>query len=620
MTASIGDRALEVPNDSRNCAESSAAYGRTVRANTSPMLRGPDPKIASNEQLVLGDFVLDLSRGDLLDRVGRPACLRAQALRVLLVLGERAGQVVGKDELLRRVWGDAVVTDDSLVQAIGDIRHLLGSAGLDMLRTVPRRGYLLLRTSQGNVAAAPLSGQSELPKANHVESASTEFVPPMWPWVARARAGLSPIWVVAGTALVAILLIIIATLAPRDVPHQRTLAIMPFEAGDPATADVWFSDAITGDLNSMVARWGDALQVIGRGTMQTYKGRGADPRAVGRELGAAFVLTGRVRREGNRVHIAVELVDSVTGHVLWARPFDVERGELPESVGDIAGGIAKALSIEIGDVVTRNLQPLDPAQAQADDLAMHGWSVFLKNVGAETFEQSRQLFEQALARDPRSLRALAGVSLTNSMKVSFNHTSDREASMRRSLQALAQLEAIDPGAHLTLVARASYLLSDADWAGQFAVSEELVRSFPNDPTSYHHRCSSLLRLGRFDEAIMACDRAIRISPHESRTPIWHALAGMNEFTRGNYAAAVKRARVAATANTKVPFFAVLLAAALAQDGHRADAHQIIDDFRQRNPTFDSASLGAIWQTTNAHQSFIEGRDRLIATVRELGLP
>ena len=320
------------------------------------------------------------------------------------------------------------------------------------------------------------------------------------------------------------------------------------------------------------------------------------------------------------MHIAVELVDAAGGQVLWARPFEVDRGELPGSVGDIAGGIAKALSIEIGDVVTRNIQPLDPAQAAADDLAMRAWSVFLKNVGQQSFEQSRQLFEQALARDSRSVRALAGVSLTNSMSVSFGYTGDKDASMRRSQHALARLEAIDPTAQLTLIARASHLLSSADWAGQFAVSEELIHDFPNDPTSHHHRCSSLLRLARFEDAIPACDRAIRISPHESRTPVWHALAGMNEFMRGNYAAAVQRARIAATANAKVPSFAVLLAAALAQDGHRDDAQRVIDELRQRNPNFDSAVIDAIWQTTNAHPKFVEGRDRLIATVRELGLP
>lgn len=576
------------------------------------MLREPAPGLSADQRLALGDFVLDLARGELLDALGRPADLRAQALRVLLVLGERAGQVVGKDELLRRVWGDVVVTEDSLVQAIGDIRRLLGAAGHDLLRTVPRRGYLLSLVPAGEARAAAVAVQPEVPLA----------APPLPGAPAAPASARRPrAWTVAAAAFAALLIVLSATLLPRDAPPPpRSLAILPFESDDPAAADAWFVDAITGDLNTMVARWRSGLQVIGRGTMQAYKGKGADPRAVGRELGVAHVLTGRVRRDGERVRIAVELVDAATGQVLWAQPFDVARGEMPGSVGDIAGGIAKALNIELGDVVTRSGQRLDAAQASADDLAMRGWSVFLKSVGPESFEQSRLLFEQALTRDPQSLRALAGVSLTNSMNVSFSYTTDQEGSMRRSQEALARLEAIDPTAHLTLVSRASVRLSNADWAGQLAVGEELVRHFPNDPTSYHHRCSSMLRLGRFDEAIAACDRAIRISPHESRTPIWQGLAGMNEFMRGNYAAAAERARVPTTANTKLLFYPLLLAAALAHDGRRDEARQVVDEFKRRNAGFDSARAATLWNVTNADPKFVEGRDRIVATVRELGLP
>jgi tetratricopeptide (TPR) repeat protein len=250
---------------------------------------------------------------------------------------------------------------------------------------------------------------------------------------------------------------------------------------------------------------------------------------------------------------------------------------------------------------------------------MRGWSVFLKRLGPESFEQARQLFEQALARDPQSLRALAGVSLTNSMNVSFNYTADQEGSMRRSQEALARLEAIDPHAHLTLVSRASVRLSSSDWAGQLAVADELVRDFPNDPTSYHHRCSSMLRLGRFDEAIPACERAIRISPNESRTPIWNGLIGMNEFMRGHYAAAAERARIPATANANVPFYALLVAVALANDGRRDEAQRLADEFKTRHPSFGIARLEAGWPVTNAHPSFVAGRNRIVATARELGL-
>jgi TolB-like protein/DNA-binding winged helix-turn-helix (wHTH) protein len=600
--SSIGDAWVGVPNEGRKRAERSPIPQAYSAVWPLAMLREIDPGIAAQQRLALGDFVLDLARGELLDAQGHPADLRAQALRVLLVLGERAGQVVGKDELLRAVWGGVVVTEDSLVQAIGDIRRLLGAAGHEVLRTVPRRGYLL---NLVQAADAPRAGDTS-PNAPAVPAAT----------VPSRRRG----WMVAAAALGAVLLVLVATVLQRDVPAPaRSLAILPFESEQPAADDAWFVDAVTSDLNTMVARWGAGLQVIGRGTMQAYKGQAADPREVGRRLGVAHVLSGRVRREGDRVRIAVELVDTQTGQVMWARPFDVDRRELPGSVGDIAGGIAKALNIELGDVVTRNGERLDRLQADADDFAMRGFSVFLKRLGPESFEQARQLFEQALARDPKSMRALAGVSLTNSMNVSFNYTNDQEGSMRRSQEALARLEAIDPQAHLTLVSRASVRLSSNDWLGQLAVAEELVRNFPNDPTSHHHRCSAMLRLGRFDEAIPACERAIRISPNESRTPIWQGLIAMNEFMRGNYGAAAERARITATANANVPFYALLVAVALARDGRHAEAQRLADEFKARHPSFGIASIEAGWRVTNAHPGFAAGRDRIVSTARELGL-
>lgn len=563
------------------------------------MLRDASAVVTTTSRVVLGDHVLDIARGELLDSQGHPAELRAQALKVLLVLGERAGEVVGKEELMRRVWGDVVVTEDSLVQAVGDIRRALGTAGQQALRTVPRRGYRLL-------PSPPAGG------AQDVQGRGPGSPDPR----PRPRHRAAAAWFAAVVAL--LLTLVLASLASRDDrPTHRSLAILPFESDDP-TADDWFADAITSDLNAMVASWRAGLHVIGRGTMQGFKGKGADPRTVARELKVAHVLSGRVRREGDRLRIAVELVDAANGGVVWARTIDIDRAELPGSVGDIAGGIAKALTIDLGNIVPSHAGRLNAAQADADDLAMHGLSVLLKSLGPENVEQARRLFEQAVARDPRSIRGLAGVSLANSMSVPFGWSRNAAASMQRSQEALDRLEAIDPTAQLTLLARASHRLSSADWRGQLAVADELVRHFPNDPSSYHHRCSSLLRLARFDEAIAACDRAIRISPQESRTPIWHGLAGMNEFMRGRYAAAAERARIAVAGAPKVPFFVLLLAASLAHDGQGDEARRLVEDFSARFPEFDAARVATVWLATNADPRFVAGRDLIVATARGLG--
>lgn len=96
-----------------------------------------------SSRLPLAAFVLDLGARDLRTANDRPVELRRKALEVLLMLGEQAGHVVDKDTLMARVWPGVVVGDDSLTQAVVEIRRVLGDADRRLLRTVARRGYLL---------------------------------------------------------------------------------------------------------------------------------------------------------------------------------------------------------------------------------------------------------------------------------------------------------------------------------------------------------------------------------------------------------------------------------------------------------------------------------------------
>jgi len=98
----------------------------------------------SGQTVSLGDRIVDLNRDALLDRQGAVVSLRPRAWLVLKFLAQRPGRLVEKNELLEEVWADCVVTEDSLVQAIGDIRRALGEVGRTVLRTLPRRGYMLM--------------------------------------------------------------------------------------------------------------------------------------------------------------------------------------------------------------------------------------------------------------------------------------------------------------------------------------------------------------------------------------------------------------------------------------------------------------------------------------------
>jgi DNA-binding winged helix-turn-helix (wHTH) protein len=109
--------------------------------------------ISSQHSIVVGDRTIDLARELLIDERGSIVPLRPRAWLVLRLLATRAGRLVGKDEIMDEVWSDCEVTEDSLVQAIGDVRRALGQASRLALRTLPRRGYML--ATNGEPIAGP---------------------------------------------------------------------------------------------------------------------------------------------------------------------------------------------------------------------------------------------------------------------------------------------------------------------------------------------------------------------------------------------------------------------------------------------------------------------------------
>jgi DNA-binding winged helix-turn-helix (wHTH) protein/Cdc6-like AAA superfamily ATPase len=108
----------------------------------------------SRQTIVIGNHAVDLSREALIDPSGSIVPLRPRAWLVLRFLALHAGRLVGKSELMDEVWADCEVTEDSLVQAIGDVRRALGEDGRKALRTLPRRGYMLV-TDESRPATAP---------------------------------------------------------------------------------------------------------------------------------------------------------------------------------------------------------------------------------------------------------------------------------------------------------------------------------------------------------------------------------------------------------------------------------------------------------------------------------
>ena len=217
------------------------------------------------------------------------------------------------------------------------------------------------------------------------------------------------------------------------------------------------------------------------------------------------VLTGRARRDGDQVRLAVSLVDTASGRIVWTELRDVPRAELGALVGDVAGGIARTMIVEYGDAMAAAdaRRSSRRNQVQADDLAMQGMAELLRSVSREHWERSRRLFEQAVThRSRRRRRGLAGVSAGQHQPRAMGmERRSARATIARAEQTLAQLDLIAPDLLMTPPrAREHGLHCATTGPGWPRSATGWCATIPNEPAAHHHRCSALLRLARFEES------------------------------------------------------------------------------------------------------------------------
>ena len=138
------------------------------------------------------------------------------------------------------------------------------------------------------------------------------------------------------------------------------------------------------------------------------------------------------------------------------------------------------------------------------------------------------------------------------------------------------------------------------------------------PTAQQQRSVALMKLGEFEESLAAAERAVRFSPRDSRFGLLHLCVATNQFILERYAEAAESACRMQALSPNIPLATPLLAASLARIGCRADGEKLLRKFLSRSPNFDSSKVAAL--LPGGHPRFVEGRDRLIATLGEIGLP
>ena len=282
--------------------------------------------------------------------------------------------------------------------------------------------------------------------------------------------------------------------APRS--SRSALAVLPFAnlSGDPEQE--YFADGLSEDLISALTAW-HTFPVIARNSVFTYKGQAVKVQQVAAELDARYVLEGSVRKAGNRVRITAQLIDSETGHHLWAQRFDRKLDDLFEVQDEITQRIVAIIAPEIEMAEQRRASTRHPKSLSAWDLYQRGMSIFY-NLREKGTIEARAFFEQAAKADPSFAQAYSGIAAT----YNYAHATTREvgalAKATEAAKKAVSLDETDASIHVTL---GISLKMAGKYDSAVAEYERAIELNPNNAFAYGYFGDALSNMGKLRTAV-----------------------------------------------------------------------------------------------------------------------
>ena len=437
-------------------------------------------------------FVLDLDR-ESLSRSGRELRLRPKSFAVLAHLVRHGGRLVTKEELLDAIWGHRHVTEGVLTQCLIDIRRALGDEGREMVRTVPRRGFIF----EPEVTAAPAATDETAARRR-----------PAWLRPAAIGAALLALFVVGGWWGARQLghAPPFAGAAGRPAPPD-SIAVLPFVDLSGSGDNEYFADGLTEEVLDSLTKIRD-LEVIARTSSFAFKGRKVDIPTVAEKLNVAHVLEGSVRKSGDMVRITVQLVDARTGMHVWSRTFDRELGDVFGVQSEIARLVAETLRVSLSE--TGGVAVVKPPDPEAYEHYLRG-KFFWHRRGDGDRDLAEREFGQATELDPGfapAWAALAGAYYARKLLERAPET----GWLSRFHEMLERALAADPGLAEAHARLASYF---ADTGDRKAAEKQWARAqalAPDNVLVLGMGAGWALWRGLYGEAVSLQRRAVQVDP------------------------------------------------------------------------------------------------------------
>jgi TolB-like protein/Tfp pilus assembly protein PilF len=290
----------------------------------------------------------------------------------------------------------------------------------------------------------------------------------------------------------------------------ESLAVLPFAnvSGDPDAE--YLSDGIAESIIHSLSKL-PRLRVMARSTISRYKGREADPQAVGRELGVRAVLAGRVFHRGEALVVKTELVDGRDGSQIWGENYSRKMSDILAIEEEIAREISEKLRIKISGEEAQELARRPTENTEAYRLYLKG-RFYCEKRSEQGLHRAIELFQQAISLDPEYALAYAGVGEAYDFLGFYGHKAPLDSFPKAKSAASRALE-IDPSLAEALAARAiARFYFDRDWSGAEADYRSAIAASPSYANAHQYYSVLLAATGRFEDSLAEVSRAEDLDP------------------------------------------------------------------------------------------------------------
>jgi TolB-like protein/DNA-binding winged helix-turn-helix (wHTH) protein/tetratricopeptide (TPR) repeat protein len=466
-----------------------------------------------------GEFTLDQSRYRL-QRGDRVLRLEKRPMELLILLVERRGELVSRDEIAGRLWSKDVFVDveHGINTAIRKVRQVLGDDPEKprFVETVIGKGYCF---------AAPVSCGNGDSKALAI---AADPVPQIQPQPLSASAGAAvaarpgrstrkPLWIASAvmlTAVVACGVVLVRRGHTRPVapPPIKSLAVLPLKNLSADPTQEYLADGMTEELIGRLAAIHD-LRVISRTSVVRFKETKLSAPEIGKELGVDSLVEGSVLREGSRIRVHAQLIRAASDEHFWSETYDRELQDVLSLESDVAQAIAGKVEVTLSGKERERLTVAHPVAPEVFENYLKGLHAFSASVLTKAaITQGIGYFSEAIKLDPTFAPAYLGLAYAYDLLGSNFIGGRPQEALPKELNAARRAIELDPNlaeAHalLAYVQRRQYRWAEA--------KSEYQRAFELNPNSadVHDGLSQwFLSQGQTEEALAWDRRARQLDP------------------------------------------------------------------------------------------------------------